>query len=179
MLDDIIARRLEILIERLSRRDVTPEANPILGTFFDEVRLREILIHLNGVPQGFDDVLERPLVPGDVRMATKLQDLVAKIVEKSRIKSLEQYEEKMNERVRLGLRVVIDELREPLAGPPPEILSTDDIEAHLRMTTLTTAKLQAGLTLEFEKYLFTPIAPSDLRGSLSRIQRRLVNRMIV
>lgn len=179
MFSDIIARRLEILIERLSRREVKPQDNPTMVSFFDEVRLRELLVHLNGEPRGFDDILERLLVPGDIKPSTKFKDLVAKVVEKSRVKSPEAYEQKMNERVRMGLRAVIEELRGPLPGPVPEILSTDEIADHLRMTALMTGKLQARLTLEFEKYLFSPITPADLKGTLFRIQRRLVNRMVL
>jgi hypothetical protein len=180
-ISDIVSRRLEILIERiLGGTQIDVKKNPALGKppiGLDTAFLRgEFLLRLNSPEQGFDDLLAKPVVASEVKEATKFNELVDAITKKNRIKTDDEYKSKMDERVRIGLRSTVAQM----AGIDVNtVLQTDNVDKFLSPNPLTTARLQSRLTLVFEKYLFSPIARGDLKGTLATIKSNLVDRMVL
>jgi hypothetical protein len=168
-----------MLIQRiLGGREIDISKNPTLGLppiGFDPTFLRGQFLQRVNIE--FVDILERSIIASEVQETTKFNDLVSAIVKKSRIKTLAEYEQKTAERVRLGLRDVVTEMKGPLATG--EVLATDKLEDHLPLNEETVSRLHARLTLEFEKYLLSPIAKTDLSGTLVKVQKRLTNRMVL
>lgn len=177
-LQDIVSRRLIKALEKISRVPIGVGQNPTLGDLgFDGQSLRQVQDGLNGNEVGFADLLtDSRLIQNDVKVSSKASDLVQVILQKSTVRTQAEYEAKITERVRLGLRKIIA----AMAGIDEQrIVPGDNITTYLPDLDARVEQLRAELTLEFEKYLFSSITRDDLHGTVGRIQRRLANRMLL
>lgn len=181
-LQDILTARLVKALTKIARPEFDLAPGTVLGGVpsaglgFDANALRQVLDELNGNHVGFGDLLERRLVQDEVKISTKVSDLAAAILKKSTVKNDAEYELKVSERVRLGLQRVIA----AIAGlDEKQVVSTENVETYLPLTEANVEQLRQALTDMLDKYLFSSIAPGDLQGTVGRIQRRLVNRMML
>lgn len=176
---DVISRRLEILIERLVGRQLDVSMDPKLGEAplgFDGQGLVELRSRING-NDGFADVLAGVIPADQVKVSMKFSALVALIVQKSTIQTLEQYESKQRERVRLGLRQALAEMANPPIDPM-DVLPTDLISKFLAPGAGAVAALRDRLNAELRKYLLTQIRSVDLNGTVRRANELIVARML-
>lgn len=176
---DVISRRLEILIERLAGRQIDVSDDPKLGDAplgFDGQGVAELRSRING-NDGFADVLDRVVPAGEVKVSMKFSALVALIVQRSAIQTLDQYESKQRERVRLGLRRALAEMANPPVAPS-DVLPSDMIAEFLPPGPAAVAALRDRLNNELRKYLLTNIRSVDLDGSVRRAIELIVARML-
>jgi hypothetical protein len=181
-LQDIIAARLVKALTKIAEPEFAIASDTVLGGVppaglgFDPNALRQVLDEINGNHVGFGDLLERRLIQDEVKVSTKVSDLAAAILKKSTVKKDAEYEMKVSERVRLGLRQVIA----AIAGiDERQVVPTENIERYLPLTGVNVDRLRQVLTEMLDKYLFSSITRGDIQGTIGRIQRRLVNRMML
>lgn len=177
-LQDIVSRRLIKALEKISRVAIGVGQNPTLGDIgFDGSSLRQVQDGLNGNEVGFADLLtDSRLIQNDLRVSSRVSDLVQTILQKSTVRTDAEYEAKITERVRLGLRRIIAAMA---AIDEQQVVPSENITRYLPNLDQRVEQLRAELTREFEKYLFSSITRDDLHGTVGRIQRRLVNRMVL
>jgi hypothetical protein len=181
-LQDIITARLVKALRKSAKPefDIAPATVlggiPPAGLGFAPEALPQILAELSGNIGGFGDLLALQLVHDEVDVSTKVSDLAAAILKKSVVKSDAEYEVKISERVRIGLRQVIA----VLAGiDEQQVIPTESIERYLPLTDINVDRLRQALMEMLDKYLFSAIVREDIQGTIGRIQRRLTNRMML
>jgi hypothetical protein len=181
-LQDIITRRLLKALIKIGEPEFDIEPGTALGGVppeglgFTSNSLRQILDELNGNQIGFGDLLERRLIQDEVKVSTKVSDLTEAILNKSMVKRDTEYEMKISERVRLGLRKVIADLA---SIAEHEVVPTENLAKYVTPTQVNVDRIRQAMTEMLDKYLFSPISQGDIQGTIGRIQRRLVNRMML
>jgi hypothetical protein len=179
-LKDIVVRRLEEMIFVLKEQTVDINSSSKLGSppiGFDSVFLQgEFRGHLNGNLIGFADLLQTGITKSEVTVETTVGQLATAILNKSSVTSFNEYEAKMNERVRLGLRKHV-----ALLAQPP--ISESDVLPHRPISDYVPdsarEQLRAALQEEFRKYLIGgAISKGDLAGSLNAVRDDIVLRML-
>ena len=176
---DVVSRRLERLIERLAGREIDVSGDPKLGDpplGFDGQGVAELRSRING-NDGFADSLDGVIPAAGVKVSMKFSALVALIVQKSAIKTIDQYEAKQRERVRLGLRQALVDAS-PTPVDPDDVLPTDLIAKYLPPGPGAVAALRDRLNNEFRKYLLSEIRSGNLNGTVRRAIELIVARML-
>lgn len=176
-LSTILRLRLEMMIERLKNGDqinISPGSKlglPPIG--FDDTFLKgEFVLRLNDNEIGFADLLDKPIAKSDVGQDKKVSELVATISEKSHIKTEKQYETKMRERARLGLRTLLGKEK---GVTPDSVLPTHKVRDYFNLAQESEAKrLAASINEELRKYLLTRVRPSELDALVSTVEQRIV-----
>ena len=178
--NDIVYRRLEVLINTLKGQEINIDLHSKLGVppiGFDDVFIQgEFRGYLNGNPIGLADILTRAIAKSDADESTTLADLVEAILKKSSVGTRDLYEAKMGERVRLGLRHYIVLLAKPPIDEK-DILPTKKVSDYLSSSSVDT--LRDALNGEFRKYLIGgAIQKRDLNGTLNAVKDDVVLRML-
>jgi hypothetical protein len=172
---DTVRRRLEILIERIKGQVIDFPADPLFTVppiHFDVTFLQTtFLTHVNGIPFGFDDILEKKLVKSDVPKSVRLNGVVAKLLEKSPVKNNGAYAERRRDHSGRRLRLRVAEL----AGVSGEtVLLTDLLSTHLS-SPQDLERLRTGLTEDLRKYLLGDLATGEFTGTLTTIRDTIVD----
>lgn len=182
-LQEIIFRRLVKALTKIAEPEFNIGPDTVLGGVpptglgFSSESLRQVMDELNRNEVGFGDLLlTRRLIQDEVRVSTKVSDLAEAILRKSAVQTDDEYRAKATERVRLGLRRVIAEI----AGIDEIlIVPAANIRDFVEPTPENKDRIRQALTEMLDKYLLSAITRSDIEGTIGRIQRNIVGRMIV
>jgi hypothetical protein len=171
---DTVRRRLEILIERIKGAPIDFGDDPVLTVppiHFDVTFLQSDFVrHVNGIPFGFDDILEKKLVKSDVPKSVRLNGVVAKLFEKSSVKNNGTYAERRKDQTGRRLRRQVADL----AGVAEEnVLMTDLLSTHLS-SPQDIERLRTGLMEDLRKYLLGDLATGEFAGTLTAIRDTIV-----
>jgi len=150
------------------------------GLDFDTVTIQsDIRRDLAGTRIGFSDTLTRDIPLTQFGEGSTAGDIVTFLVDPQNTKfpTLEAYEAKMHERIRLELRDLVADLAVPPIDPqvlqPGAPLSTFLPNQHQQETR----RIQINDNLD--KYIFRRVPPNDLLGTLNEIEDRIVVRTII
>lgn len=177
-LSTIIQLRLEMLIEHIKGGEqvvIGPKSKlgvPPIG-WQDQFIKTEFLLRLNDNENGFTDLFEgkKKLAKSDVKEGTNIGDLATSIAAISEIKTVAQYEIKMRERVRLGLRAILAAKK---GVPAQSVMPGDQIRQYFDLANQGEARtLTRSVNGEFRKYLLTPLALSELDTTVATLQNRV------
>jgi hypothetical protein len=179
----IFRQRFRMFIGRIT--DKPPQPFPGATTLFTATRFDDTTIDIlfrralnRDDAIGMGDVLNAPFTPGELKGATKIEDVLATIGRRARVSSVDSYrtliEPGVNERLALALAGAQFPPR-----PPGSVQPTDPVSEYV--TALNVDIIARECNLRLDKWLLSLATIDDFSPpqTVGEVSRRLLARMVV